>query len=212
MLLDGHRDASPCSVFRPPASLVVKGFVGRERFPDVPLNREGVCDRDLIAIAVDLFCWKRRSGIHVCWKKSSDIHVALRDFKLVDREHNRSIDPKLMLLDSASKSSRMIREFIKPVCRDRVIQIAGSDRKKLCCAKSGVKLCGRCFQFADVKAVEFKIDPLLHRSNQLCPARGRNDRAISASTRYVYFLGKGQRAKRKQTDRQTWHMTRCEFC
>ena len=115
MLLDGHRDASPCSVFRPPASLVVKGFVGRERFPDVALNREGIRDRDLIAIAVDLFFWKRLSAIHVCWKKPSDIHVALGDFKLVDREHNRPVDPKLVLLVSASKSSRMIREFIKPV-------------------------------------------------------------------------------------------------
>src|SRR5580700_4566431 len=135
MLLDGHRDASPGSVFRPPASLVVKGFVGRERFPDVALNREGVCDRDLIAIAVDLFFWKRLSAVHVCWKKPSDIHVALGDFKLVDREHNRPVDPKLVLLDSASKSSGTIREFIKTVCRDRVIQIAGSDRKKLRRAK-----------------------------------------------------------------------------
>src|SRR5580693_7395126 len=141
MLLDGHRDASPGSVFRPTASLVVKGFVGRERFPDVALNREGVCDRDLIPIAVDLFFWKGLSAIHVCRKKSSDIHVALGDFKLVDREHNRPVDPKLVLLVSVSKSSRMIREFIKPICRDRVIQIAGSDRKKPCRAKSGVKLC-----------------------------------------------------------------------
>jgi len=108
MLLDGDRDASPGSVFRPPASLVVKGFVGRERFPDAALNREGVCDRDLIAIAVDLFFWKRLSAIHVCWKKPSDIHVALGDFELVDREHNRPVDPKLLLLDSASKSSRMM--------------------------------------------------------------------------------------------------------
>src|SRR5690349_21034310 len=127
MLVDGHRDASPCSVFCPPASLVVKGFVGRERLPDVAPNREVIRDRDLVAIAVDLFCWKRRSGIHVFWKKPSDIHVALGDFKLMDREHNRSVDPKLLLLDSASKSSRTIREFIKPVCRDRVIQIAGGD-------------------------------------------------------------------------------------
>src|SRR5260370_2281030 len=141
MLLDGHRDASPCSLFRPPASLVVEGFVGGEKFPDVAPNRNGIRDRDPIAIAVDFFCWKRRSGIHVCWKKPSDIHVALGDFKLVDREHNRPVDPKLLLLDSASKSSRTIREFIKPVCRDRVIQIAGSDRKKLCRSKSGVKLC-----------------------------------------------------------------------
>src|SRR5580700_8196690 len=140
MLLDGHRDASPGSVFRPPASLVVKGFVGRERFPDVALNREGVCDRDPIAIAVDLFFWKRLSAVHVCWKKPSDIHVALGDFKLVNREHDRPVDPKLVLLVSASKSSRMIREFIKPVWRDRVIQIAGSDRKKLRRAKSCVKL------------------------------------------------------------------------
>src|ERR1700735_3589675 len=141
MLLDGHRDASPGSVFRPPASLVVEGFVGRERFPDVASNCEGIRDRDPIAIAVDLLFWKRLSAIHVCWKKPSDIHVALRDFKLVHREHNRSINPKLMLLVSVSKSSRMIREFIKPVCRDRVIQIAGSDRQKPCRAKSGVKLC-----------------------------------------------------------------------
>src|SRR5206468_8180599 len=83
----------------------------------------------------------KSSGIHVFWKKPSDIHVALGDFKLMDREHNRPVDPKLLLLDSASKSSRTIREFIKPVCRDRVIQIAGGDRKKLCRAKSGVKLC-----------------------------------------------------------------------
>src|ERR1700730_9785302 len=141
MLFDGHRDASPGSVFRPPASLVVKGFVGRARFPDVALNREGVCDRDLIAIAVDLFFWKRLSAIHICGKKPSDIHVALGDFKLVDGEHNRPVDPKLVLLVSASESSRMIREFIKRVWRDRVIQIAGSDRKKPCRAKSGVKLC-----------------------------------------------------------------------
>src|ERR1700686_4195252 len=131
MLLDGDRDAGPCSVFRPPASLGVKGFVGREGFPDVAPNRKGIRDRNPIAIAVDLFCWKRPSE-KVCWKKPSDIHVALGDFKLVDREHNRPVDPKLLLLDSASKSSRAIREFIKPVCRDRVIQIAGSDRKKLC--------------------------------------------------------------------------------
>src|ERR1700719_2584090 len=141
MLLDGHGDASPCSVFRPPASLVVKGFVGREGFPDAALNREGIRDRDLIAIAVDLFFWKRLSAVHVCWKKPSDIHVALRDFQLVYREHNRPVDLKLMLLVSVSKSSRMIREFIKPVWGDRVIQVAGSDRKKLCRAKSGVKLC-----------------------------------------------------------------------
>src|ERR1700745_1420383 len=114
MLLDGHGDASPGSVFRPPASLVVKGFVGRERFPDVAPNREGICDRDLVAIAVDLFCWKRRSAIGVCWKKSSDIHVALGDFKLVDRKHHRPVDPKLMLLVSVGKSLRTIREFIKP--------------------------------------------------------------------------------------------------
>src|ERR1700688_2562729 len=132
MLLNGHRDASPCSVFRPPASLVVKGFVGREWFPDVAPNRKGIRDRNPIAIAVDLFCWKRRSGIHVRWKKPSDVHVALGDFKLVDREHNRPVDPKLVLLDSASKSSGTIRDFIKPVWRDGVIQIAGSDRKKLC--------------------------------------------------------------------------------
>ena len=140
MLLDGDRDAGPCSVFRPPASLVVKGFVGREGFPDVAPNRNGIRDRNPIAIAVDLFFWKRLSAVHVCWKKPSDVHVAFGDFKLVDREHDRPVDPKLVLLVSASKSSRMIREFIKPVWRDRVIQIAGSDRKKLCRAKSGVKL------------------------------------------------------------------------
>src|SRR5580692_3202652 len=138
MLLDGNRDAGPCSVFRPPASLVVKGFVGRERLPDAALNREGICDRDLIAIAVDLFFWKRLSAVHVWGKKPSDIHVALGDFKLVDREHNRPVDPKLVLLVSASKSSGTIRDFIKPVWRDRVIQIAGSDRKKLCRAKGRV--------------------------------------------------------------------------
>src|ERR1700688_3788594 len=109
MLLDGHRDASPCSVFRPPASLVVKGFVGRERFPDAALNRKGIRDRDLIAIAVDLFFWKRLSAIHVCWKKSSDIHVALGDFKLVDREHDRPVVPKLVLLPMSRNSSRMLR-------------------------------------------------------------------------------------------------------
>src|ERR1700690_1639341 len=141
MLLDGDRDAGPCSVFRPPASLVVKSFVGSEGFPDVALNRQGIRDRNPIAIAVDLFFWKRLSAVHVCWKKPSDIHVALRDFKLVDREHNRPVDPKLVFLVSASKSSRMIREFIKPVWRDRVIEVAGSDRKKLCRAKSRVKLC-----------------------------------------------------------------------
>jgi hypothetical protein len=54
MLREGHRDASPDSVFGPSASLVVKGFVGCERFPDVVLNREGMRDRDPIAIAVDL--------------------------------------------------------------------------------------------------------------------------------------------------------------
>src|ERR1700719_510380 len=140
MLLDGHRDASPGSVFRPPASLVVKGFVGRERFPDAALNREGIRDRDLIAIAVDLFFWKRLSTVHVWGKKPSDVHVALGDFKLVDGEQNRPVDPKLLLLVRASKSSRMIREFIKPVWRDRVIQVAGSDRKKLCRAKGRVKL------------------------------------------------------------------------
>jgi hypothetical protein len=59
----------------------------------------------------------------------------------VDREHNRPIDPKLVLLEGVSKSSRVIREFIQPVCRDRVIQITGSDLKKFCRAKSGVKLC-----------------------------------------------------------------------
>src|ERR1700726_1759945 len=141
MLLDGHRDASPGSVFRPPASLVVEGFVGRERFPDVASNCEGIRDRDPIAIAVDLFFWKRLSAVHVCWKKPSDIHVALRDFKLVDREHDRPVDPKLVLLVSASKSSRMIRELIKPVWRDRVMKVAGSDREKLCRAKRRVKLC-----------------------------------------------------------------------
>src|SRR6202035_1716064 len=128
MLLDGHRDASPGSVFRPPASLVVKGFVGRERFPDVALNREGVCDRDLIAIAVDLFFWKRLSAIHVWGKKPSDIHVALGDFKLVDGEHNRPVDPKLVLLVRASKSSRMICELIKRGWRARGIHTGGSDR------------------------------------------------------------------------------------
>src|SRR6202047_984206 len=141
VLLNGHRDASPCSVFRPPASLVVKGFVGRERFPDVAPYRKGIRDRNPIAIAVDLFCWKRLSGIYICWKKPSDIHVALGNFKLVEREHNRPVDPKLVLLDGASKSWRTIREFIKPVFRDRVIQVAGSDRKKLCRPKSGAKLC-----------------------------------------------------------------------
>jgi hypothetical protein len=140
MLLDRYGDAGPHSIFGPSASLVVKGFVGREGFPDVALNREGIRDPNPSAIAVALFCWKRPSGIHVRWKKPSDIHVALGNFKLVDREHNRPVDPKLVLFDSASKSSRTIREFIKPVCRDRVMQIAGSDRKKLCRSKSGVKL------------------------------------------------------------------------
>src|ERR1700743_2832183 len=107
MLLDGHRDASPGSVFRPPTSLVVKGFVRRERFPDVAPNRDGVRECNLIAIAVDLFFWKRLSAVHVCWKKPSDVHVAFGDFKLVDREHDRPVDPKLVLLVSASKSSRM---------------------------------------------------------------------------------------------------------
>src|ERR1022692_4581623 len=121
ILLNGHRDASPGSVLRPPASLVVKGFVGRERFPYVVPNREGIRDPDPTAIAVDLFCWKRPSEIHVCWKKPSDIHVALGDFKLVNREHNRPVDPKLLLLVTASKSSRTIRKFINPVGRDRGI-------------------------------------------------------------------------------------------
>src|SRR5207248_1317924 len=180
MLLDGQRDASPDSVFRPPAALVVKGFVGRKRFPDVAVNREGMRDPDPTAIAVDV----------VPCSKPSDIHFALRDLKLVDREHNRLVDPKLVLLVTASKSWRMVREFIEPACRDGVIEIAGSDRKKFCRSKSGVKLRCWCLRFADVKAVELKIDPLLHRSNQLCPAGGRNYRAASTSTsRYVYFLG-----------------------
>src|ERR1700745_1889512 len=97
-------------------------------------------DRDLIEIAINLFLWKVPSGIRICWKQSSDIHVSLGDLELVDREHNRPVDPKLVLLDSASKPWRAICEFIKPVWRDRVIQIAGSDRKKLCRPKGGVEL------------------------------------------------------------------------
>ena len=45
MLGDGHRDAGPDSVFCPSASLVVKSFVGREGFPDVVINREGMRHR-----------------------------------------------------------------------------------------------------------------------------------------------------------------------
>src|SRR6202166_2138234 len=207
MLLDGHRDASPCSVFRPPASLVVKGFVGREWFPDVAPNRKGIRDRNPIAIAVDLFCWKRRSGIHVRWKKPSDIHVALGDFKLMDREHNRPVDPKLVLVEATGKWSRKVREFIKAACRHRVIEIAGSDRKKFCQPDRGVNLCGRRLQVADVNPIEFKIDPLLYRSNQLYPARGRSYRATSTSRRYVYFLGSTRRAQR---DHKGNHNTRCQ--
>ena len=88
MLREGYRDASPDSVFGPPASLVEKGFVGREGFPDVTFNREGMRDRDPIAIAVDL----------IGWKKSPDVHVALGDFKLMERDPNRPVDAKLVLL------------------------------------------------------------------------------------------------------------------
>ena len=132
IILEGHRDASPDSVFRPPASLVVKSFVGRERYPDVALNQEGMRDRDPIAIAIDI--------ISIGWKKPSDIHVALGDLKLVDREPNRPVDPKLVFVEAASKSLRNIREFVKAACRDRVIEIAGSDRKKFCRPNRGVKL------------------------------------------------------------------------
>jgi hypothetical protein len=130
MALKRHRDASPDSVFRPPASLVVKSFVGREGSRDVALNHEGIRDPDPIAIAIDII------GL----KKPSDIHVALGDLKLVDREHHRPVDPKLVLLEAASKSSRNIREFVKAACRDRVIEIAGCDRKKLCRPNSDVSL------------------------------------------------------------------------
>src|ERR1700730_5316051 len=174
-----HRDAGPDSVLGPPASLVVKRFVGRERLDDVALYSERMCHSDPSAIAVDLFCWKRAAGIRVCWKKPSDIHIALGDLKLMDREHNRPVDPKLVLLDPVSKSSRKIRESIQAAWRDRVIEIAGRDRKEFCRPKGGVKLCGRRLHFADVKPIEFKIDPLLYRSNQLSPARGCGYRATS---------------------------------
>src|ERR1700730_3809856 len=200
-----HRDAGPDSVLGPPASLVVKRFIGRERLDDVILYSERMRHRDPSAIAVDLFCWKRAAGIRVCWKKPSDIHIALGDLKLMDREHNRPVDPKLVLLDPVSKSSRNIREFIQAACRDRVIQIAGSDRKKFCHPDGAVNLGGRRLQFADVKPIEFKIDPLLYRSNQLYPARGRSYRATSTSIRYVYFLGSTRQTQREDTSNQnTW--------
>src|ERR1700684_1078281 len=100
-------------------------------------------DRDPIAIAVDLFFRKRLSRIRVCWEKPTDIHVAVGDLKLMDREHNCPVDPKLVLLVPAGKSSRSIREFIEAACRDRVIEIAWSDRKKSRHPDRGVNLCGR---------------------------------------------------------------------
>src|SRR6202011_3003415 len=106
-------------------------------------------------------------------------------------------------LDPVSKSSRKIRKFIQAAWRDRVIEIAGRDRKEFRRPKGGVKLCGRRLQFADVKPIEFKIDPLLYRSNQLYPARGRSYRATSTSGRYVYFLGSTRRAQRDHTGNHT---------
>src|ERR1700730_10511651 len=195
MLREGHRDASPDSVFGPPASLVVKGFGGREGFHGVTFYSERMRDCDPIAIAVDLFFRQRLSRIRVGWKKPADIHVAVGDLKLMDREHNCSVNPKLLFLVPAGKSSRNIREFIEAACGDRVIQIAGSDRKKFCHADRGVNLCGRRLRFPDVKPMQFQIAPLLYRRNQLYPARRRNSRATSTSARYVYFLGSTRRAQ-----------------
>src|SRR4051794_29691436 len=156
-----HRDAGPDSVLGPPASPVVKRFVGCERLDDVVLYSERMCHRDPSAIAVDLFCWKRAACIRVCWKKPSDIHIALGDLKLMDGEHNRPVDPKLVLLDPVSKSLRKIRKFMQAARGDRVIEIAGSDRKKLCHPDRSVNLGGRRLHLPDVKPIEFKIDPLL---------------------------------------------------
>jgi hypothetical protein len=60
----------------------------------VAVNREGMRDRNPIAIAVDL----------VVWKKPSDIHVPVGDFELANGEPDCRVDPKLLLLEAVSKS------------------------------------------------------------------------------------------------------------
>ena len=70
-----------------------------------------------------------------------------------------------------------------------------------------------CFQFADVKPVEFEIDPFLYRERSALPSPWAQIPSRCPPTRYVYFLGNAQPAKRNHTDHQkTWHKTQRKSC
>src|SRR4030095_13805822 len=157
-----HCDAGPHTVFAPPAiASVVIGFVRGEGSPEVPAHEERVCNANSTAITVAVFCWS--------WTKPSDVHVATGDPEPADGKSNGAVDSKLLLVVAVGKRTRHIREFIKSACRNRVKQVARSNRQKLCHANRHVNLCGRYVQLADVKAVEFEIDPLLHRNDHVDP-------------------------------------------
>src|SRR5689334_22046752 len=112
---------------------LVKALVIRERFPGAAINHEGMRDANSLAIAVDF----------IGRTKPADIHVAVGDFELSDGELQRSVDSKLVLLERVAETWRLLYGFVQAARRDLVIEIAGSDREKLCRPNRDVDLYDR---------------------------------------------------------------------
>src|SRR4030095_9218247 len=121
MLQERHRSASHDSISGPPTiSAVVKSFKAGERLPDVAINHEGMCNRNFLAIAVDV------TGL----TKPPDIHVAVGDLEFANGELQCPLNSKLVLLEGVSEAGRLFGGCIKTAWRDLVVQIAGSNRQK----------------------------------------------------------------------------------
>src|SRR4029453_8481205 len=170
MLQERHRSASHDSISGPPTiSAVVKSFKASERLPDVAINHEGMCNRNFLAIAVDV------TGL----TKPPDIHVAVGDLEPMNRELQRPVDSKLVLPQRVRKTGGERRGFRKAAGRHFVIQVAGSNRQKLRHPNRDVHLRHRYCHFAVVEAVEVQSDPVSYRSDEPEKAAWHEDRASS---------------------------------
>ena len=136
----------------------------------------------------------------------SDIHVAVGDLERANGELHRPVDSKLVLLECVGELPAAAAWLVEPAWRNLVIQIAGSNRQKLCRPNRDVDLCDRRVHFAVVEAVEVQSDALSERSDsRLSKAAGHEDRATSigcircAGSRRLDFLGSTRRAQRNQT-------------
>ena len=89
------------SLFHPPFAAARKRLRSRERFPDVAIHREGMRDRNSLAIAVDV----------VGRTKPPDIHVAVGDLERANGELHCPVDSKLVLLEGVGEARRALRRL-----------------------------------------------------------------------------------------------------